>query len=1156
MAALMANASSDSSSGSDSPSAVHQFDDLLDRLGTGDGVEHDLAAVVADNLGEDLEGLLPTMRLLAAIGKTSDFNAATASQGLDLRGVTLGDFRIRREIGRGGMGIVFEAIQLSLDRRVALKVLPIASTLDPKLLARFEREAQAAATLEHPNIVRAYARGEERGIYYLAMQFVPGQDLSQFIQSQQELGSLQGFPESVAAKASTAESDVSAATTFPDAVETKPPSSSSGSFDRNYYRQVARVGMQAAEAIQFAHERGIIHRDIKPSNLLLDPEGDLWIADFGLATLDVANQVTATGKVLGTLRYSSPEQLRSSRDSDRRTDVYSLGVTLYELATLQPAFANNEPGKLLQTILETEPIRPRKLTPRLPQDLESVILKAMAKEPRHRYYTALELAADLDRFLRNEPVLAKRPTAIERGLRWVQRNRAISLMAAALTVLILAGVVGVVTHFARQNEVLTRLHESNSHLTRTMTELNHTLSQEQQLRKEVAAEEQVSRELFYVADLSNILRLAEGGQFDLLRQRLQRHFPQPGREDMRGFLWRYLHSMCNEIEVTLTAHQHEVLSTAFAPKLKLLATGDKRGTIHIWDTMNWEQRRSLSFVGEVCALDFSHDEKLIAVGGSKGMIDLYETDEWELVRSISAHDMTTKGLKFTPDGETLISASRAHDIAYWDTRTWKGERRFIAHDTVQNLSMSQDGHWLASGGDDGVTKVWNVESGDLVMESKGHELAVLCTALSSDGQLVASGGYDEHVCLTDCTTGEQLAILERDTQAWSLCFCQNDSRLIVGTGNGETQEFDISDPRAPQLLRLASVHSKNVRAMELLVDADQIVTVSDDTTILVSARPEQRVARRRSVPNSRFVLFAPDAERFAVAHLDGRFSLFDRTGIEIKSYQNLCFNSDSDDFGVPQLAFARDGALWAANVEERYTHFTVVQQTGSVHAFTIEHEDDLTAVWLSSDAQHALSVDADNRGVVWSLDGPNQVTHFDVPPSIKDVAFSCANTMLALATNSGDVLVVDWASGQTKKTQMAKASVDGFYSVALNSSDSLVAAGGWEGVMFVWDTESGELRNQFRHLKDHRRSSIKDVEFSDNGRYLVSAGHDLRLWQVETGQFIAQIGPAYIENYFECLAFSPNDDCLIAVADQPEHSDLHIWDTRGATIAAARRSSE
>lgn len=513
----------DSSSGSDSEQLADQLDAVVEDLRDAKGPQAEELAYYPANLVGELHDLLPMMKLLAQLGSST-----STTDHDEPHEVHLGDYRILRELGRGGMGYVFEAVQISLNRRVALKILPVASTLDSTSLARFEREAQAAATLEHPHIVRLYARGQEQGTYYLAMQLIRGQDLSQFIRRQRE--PLNAAAERLLTEMDpTGDYDLATDTTtreFPSAPDK--PESTSSSNNAGYYRVVARIGQQVAEALQYAHENGVVHRDIKPSNLLLDEKGGVWVADFGLASLDAANEVTITGKVLGTLRYSSPEQASGRRDLDARTDVYSLGASLYELSTLHPAFASRPPAAMLNAILEEEPERPRKLAPKLPHDLESVILKAMAKSPRHRYQTALELAVDLQRFLRNEPVQAKRPKLLERSVRWVQRNRAMSLLTCVIMLLMISGLLGSVAHFSRQTELLTRLDDSNTRLTRTLTDLKQTLEHEERLRHTVEAEERLSRERYYAADLANIARLADAGEHGVVRRRLQNHVPTGG----------------------------------------------------------------------------------------------------------------------------------------------------------------------------------------------------------------------------------------------------------------------------------------------------------------------------------------------------------------------------------------------------------------------------------------------------------------------------------------------------------------------------------------------------------------------------------------------------------------------------------------------------
>jgi serine/threonine protein kinase len=335
--------------------------------------------------------------------------------------VQLGDFRIIREVARGGMGVVYEAEQLSLRRRVALKVLPFATLLDPLRLRRFRHEAEAAARLHHPHVVPVFAVGCEGGLPYYAMQYIDGNSAAALIG---ELRRRRG--RSVPAPTSEPAHDApEPAVAVPDT-------------PADHFRAVAQWGAQAAEALDFAHQVGITHRDVKPANLLLDRRGDLWVTDFGLARLHGEAELTATGDAVGTLRYMSPEQVLGVKGvADHRVDVYALGATLYELLTLEPSLPGSEREDLFRRLLGDEPRPPRAIDPAIPVDLETVVLKALRKEPAERYPTAKELADDLGRFLDGQPVLARRPTRRERARRWVGRH-AVGLAVAGGVLLIVS----------------------------------------------------------------------------------------------------------------------------------------------------------------------------------------------------------------------------------------------------------------------------------------------------------------------------------------------------------------------------------------------------------------------------------------------------------------------------------------------------------------------------------------------------------------------------------------------------------------------------------------------------------------------------------------------------------------------------------------------
>jgi serine/threonine protein kinase/Flp pilus assembly protein TadD len=418
----------------------------------------------------------------------------------------LGDYRILREVGHGGMGVVYEAEQLSLHRRVALKLLSEPLLSSAKNRRRFEREARAAARLHHTNIVPVFAVGEHGGRPYYAMQFIQGHGLNEVINELQKLarsekcsnqgeyqacdefsavdmarsllmGSLPSaaatrlqiaFPPASPTPESVDRSEKPSDLYSPDSPVVTPtntrlsdlfshsscarasklaPVASAAKVQRSTYWQcVARIGLQVAEALEYAHRQGILHRDIKPSNLLLDAQEAVWVTDFGLAKLEDDQDLTHTGDILGTLRYMPAEAF--DRKSDKRSDVYSLGISLYEMLAMRPAFAERERHRLIKQITGSEPVRLDRVNQAIPRDLVTIIHKAIEREPGQRYATAAELAADLRRFLEDAPIQARRTGAVERLYRWCRRNQLVAALTGLLALVLAAlGVGGVVSAY-------------------------------------------------------------------------------------------------------------------------------------------------------------------------------------------------------------------------------------------------------------------------------------------------------------------------------------------------------------------------------------------------------------------------------------------------------------------------------------------------------------------------------------------------------------------------------------------------------------------------------------------------------------------------------------------------------------------------------------
>ncbi len=425
-------------------------------------------------LAERIRGLFPALLAVEELGSGTTRSVAPVRGHVEAAAAlprSLGDYRLLRLVGLGGMGIVYEAIQESLGRHVALKTLASHQLSDPTRLERFRREARAAARLHHTHIVPVYGIGEHDGLHFYTMQFIRGHGLDTILREVKRLrsdpnpastvdpqdgtvvsiamasGLCSGrFPSRNAEPAATGTPSAAVRRTDDARIPATPtplPAHESG--DRSglsdqpearYVHSVARIGADVADALEYAHAQGILHRDIKPANLLLDAQGQIWITDFGLAKAQDSDELTRTGDVVGTLKYMAPERFNGW--SDPRSDVYALGATLYELLTLRPAFDESDRVKLIVQVLHESPPPLRQFDRRIPRDFETIVLKSLAKEPGERYPTAGQMAVDLRRFVAGRPILARRFNLLERSWRWSKRNPPLAVAAAAVAAALVA----------------------------------------------------------------------------------------------------------------------------------------------------------------------------------------------------------------------------------------------------------------------------------------------------------------------------------------------------------------------------------------------------------------------------------------------------------------------------------------------------------------------------------------------------------------------------------------------------------------------------------------------------------------------------------------------------------------------------------------------
>lgn len=443
-------------------------EEITNKLHAGDVIDLDAYADRYPAYIERLRAVLPSLELLADFGSSERSQLLTSPvtipdhSGLDI----LGDYQILREVGRGGMGVVYESTHRLLGRRVALKVLPLAAMVDPRQIQRFKNESQAVSHLDHPHIVDVFGVGCDRGVHYYAMRFIEGRTLSEMIRglregsNQKEVDAGAETPRNRDASTSEPANTISTRNGHPGSTKKIGDSDSLASSwvttlsekhatrKPAYFRSVAELIWQAADALEHAHRQNIIHRDIKPSNLMLEDTGKLWVTDFGLAHVEGAATLTMTGDVVGTLRYMSPEQAKGM-PVDHRSDVYSLGATLYELLTLSPAFPQHDRHQLFQKIATEDPIAPRRLNRAIPSDLETIVLKSLQKEPGQRYQSAASLASDLRCFVEYRPITARPPTLMDRAVKWSRRHRSIVGAAVAVVLISIVSLVVATAFMAR-----------------------------------------------------------------------------------------------------------------------------------------------------------------------------------------------------------------------------------------------------------------------------------------------------------------------------------------------------------------------------------------------------------------------------------------------------------------------------------------------------------------------------------------------------------------------------------------------------------------------------------------------------------------------------------------------------------------------------------
>jgi len=1003
-----------------------------------------------------------------------------------------GDYELLEKIDHGGMGVVYRARQVSLNREVAVKLILAGAFASEDFLRRFRDEAETMGKFRHPNIVAIYEVGEHEGQPYFAMEYVAGKTLAK----------LNG----------------------PDSL---PP------------REAAGLMITVARAVHYVHERGVLHRDLKPSNVLWDELGQPHVTDFGVAKrLDQLEEFTLTGQVLGAPAFMSPEHVsRQFGGITIRTDVYGLGAILYYLVSGQPPFPEKTAAEIFKAVAEEDPLPPRQLNPSLPADLETICLKCLSKEPARRYANAEEFARDLECWLAGKPILARPPGLLGRQWLLIKRNPVVSTLCAILALSVLVGGAGILREW--------RLSERNWIRAEVARREMVTTTQRIQVQKAVEAEELFKRHKPHEA----LTLLATNARMDpsnrVFLSRLQaalsaRSFVQPMTPPLddgsslfyaqmspdgtrivtsdMGNHMRFWDAMSGQPAGLAVGLSGKLEQFAFSGDGRILMTLITNEAVCFWDARTVEPQRRFPCRGSSAAADLSPDGFFVAVGMTNGQIVVFDRRRPDHEDRWSAHAATVNWVEFSRDGRFLVTGSDDHMAKLWDVPD--GFKFLVSVDQgseIGCLNLSPDGARLITFGATNSPRVWEIPSGRLITTLNGPTFTLTQSAFSPDGARIVLGTTKGDVFLFDAATGGQLLRYEgHANMCMAACFSPDGQRVASCGADNTARIWDVHTGKA---LVEPIRHEDLVSFLQFDPNGERLMTGSPVGGVrLWDVFPRAALPlRMREREPALCSAFSPDGtELWTISNLGAVRVWNTRTASLVRTIR---------ENGSNQVCWAAfDQGLARAVCGAGDNHFSLLNlTTGSNTTVQVPIQGVMQVKSDFSPDGRKVAFSSGDEAFVYDTDhGQLLAGPLHCPSAVERVGhnlhfleFSPDGRKLAAACHEFHALVWDAANGALLADFPHQGPVE---TVEFSPDGARLLTASADNLARIWGLTNSTTPLRVFHHHDFPMAAV----FSDDGRSVLTGtyGNQAFLWDAGTG---AQLGLAMLhEHWTRPVALSPS----------------------------------